>query len=441
MRNYFKPVVLLVSCFIFSASMNAEETPCQNDLSISELVDIALQNNPETRTAWWNARRASLALKATSSNDYPELYFHGNVSHGRDYKFINSRETSYTSFGTDLVLAYILYDSGENRANIEAAQAALCAANWQTDWTLQKVMSQVIQNTYTYLNAQELLSSRLESLNDTTNTLEAAQDLNRVGLRSVNDVYTLQATIAEMKIAISLQKAELDIAQGKLAASLGYPVDAKLKIAPLKDPQPDQVMMQNLNCLIDTARQKRNDLMAKHAELAQKVALAKKTKASYLPKVSVNGDGGYTHFWKDHANGLQYNIGLNLDFPVFDGYESIYQTRIAYSNIQITESELQKLELDIALEVLTYSRLFEASQEILQFADDNLQFSIKTFDGILDKYRAGTQSIFELTAAQKQLADARIRHSDAKIRWYKALSQLAYATGTITTSEGKQFCK
>ena len=62
---------------------------------------------------------------------------------------------------------------------------------------------------------------------------------------------------------------------------------------------------------------------------------------------------------------------------------------------------------------------------------ENLQNAIKTFNGVLDKYKAGTQSIFDLTAAQKQLADARLKNGDAKTRWYRSLAQLAYATGTI----------
>ena len=83
--------------------------------------------------------------------------------------------------------------------------------------------------------------------------------------------------------------------------------------------------------------------------------------------------------------------------------------------------------------MFTYRCLFEAAREILKYAESNLENSLKLFDGTLEKYRAGTQSVFDLIAAQKLLADARVKHGNAKIRWYRALAQLAHATGTIMT--------
>ena len=55
--------------FIFSAllaisgNLASEELPAR-PLTMTELVDIALQNNPSTKQAWWNARRAAAALGA-----------------------------------------------------------------------------------------------------------------------------------------------------------------------------------------------------------------------------------------------------------------------------------------------------------------------------------------------------------------------------------------
>lgn len=330
-----------------------------------------------------------------------------------------------------MILAYLLYDFGERRAACEAAKAALNAANWQSDWTLQKVMYNVIYNTYTYLNSQEQLTSRLASLQDANTSLEAAMELQRAGLRSVTDICAINAVVSDMKMSIALQDAETKIAQGKLAASLGLDVDSQLSIASLPDPQLDSVMQTGLKSLIDAAQQKRSDLMAKRFDLQQKIAQQSRVNKACLPKLSVSGDTGYRRYFEDKANGYNYNIGLFLDVPLFNGFEQIYQKKIALSDVQLSEIEIERMELEIALEVLTYSYWFNAAQDVLQLAHENLQNSIKTFNGVLDKYKAGTQSIFDLTAAQKQLAEARLKKGDAKTRWYRSLAQLAYATGTI----------
>lgn len=435
---HYRFLVCIFVCIIYASPLLGEqiemvsENPSKS-LSITELVDIALSNHPETRTAWWNARRAASAADIASSAYYPTIQFRAGAAHGRDYKFINGQMTEYTIANADLILKYLLYDFGERRAANDAAKAALCSANWQSDWTLQKVMYNVIHNTYALLNAQEQFNSRIASLQDAHISLEAAKELQRVGLRSITDIYTLQATVSDMKIGIALQKAEADIAKGKLIASLGLNIDAELSIAPLPDPEVDTTMQSDLQNLISSANQKRSDLLAKRAEVQQKNALKEKISKSYLPKIGLNVDTGYKRYFHDKSNGYNYNVGLYLDIPLFNGFEATYQNRVAYSEVQISETELERLELEIALEVLTYRCWFEAAQEILQLAQENLQNSVKTFEGVLDKYKAGTQSIFDLTSAQKQLADARLKHADAKTRWYRSLAQLAYATGSIMT--------
>lgn len=431
-----KFLICLIGWTTLHNSLNAHEVIQPNaehpaPLTITELLDMALRNNHETQSAWWKACRAAASACITKSAYYPTLGARGTLVHGRDYKFINGQTTNYTTGSGDVFLDYLLYDFGERQAARDAAKAALKAANWQSDWTLQKVMYTVIHNTYAFLNAQEQLNSRQTSLQDALISLDAAKELQRAGLRSISDIYALQATISEMQIGIALQKAEADIAKGKLAASIGIGVDVPLDVADLPDPQVDNVMQAGLRKLIAAANQKRSDLMAKRAEVQQKEALRDKISKGCRPKIGFKTDGGYRRYFDDKANGCNYNIGLYIDIPLFNGFEATYQNRIAYSDVQISEIELANLELEIALEVLTYSSWFSASQEILQLAHENLLNSFKSFEGVLEKYKAGTQTIFDLTAAQKQLADARLKHADAKTRWYRSLAQLAYATGTI----------
>lgn len=433
MNHYNKLIPWIIGILSVTGTVFAE-TDFTVPLTIPGLVDIALTNNPETSTAWWNAQRAAAATKVAFSAYYPNIQVQGNVMHGREYKFLNGEQTNYTESNIGFVVYYLLYDFGERNANNEAARAALCATNWQSDWSMQKVMNDVINSTYVYLNAQELMISRLQSLQDAQVTLDAAEELYRAGLKSVTDLFAVKATISDMKMQLSQQKADVDISRGKLAANLGIGFDVQFSVAGLPEPQPNPCLEKDLNHLLTLAQQQRADLMAKRAILMEKNALVVKASKAYYPKISFLGDTGCKRYWHDRTNGFNYNVGLYLEAPLFDGFESIYKNRIAYSDMRISETELEQLELDIALEVLTYSRLFESAQETLQLSHENLRNSIQSYEGVLEKYKAGTQSIFDLMAAQKQLADARIRHSDAKTRWYRSIAQLAYATGSLMTN-------
>ena len=75
----------------------------------------------------------------------------------------------------------------------------------------------------------------------------------------------------------------------------------------------------------------------------------------------------------------------------------------------------------------------QAAQEMLHDAEDNLANSLKAYEGMLAKYKAGTEGITDVSNAQRQLAAARVRYSDVKTRWLVSIANLAYATGIITS--------
>ena len=134
---------------------------------------------------------------------------------------------------------------------------------------------------------------------------------------------------------------------------------------------------------------------------------------------------------KDNANALQYEVTLNFEAPLFTGFEAMYEKRMALADMQLTRKELAQLELDIALEVLTQSRLLQAAQEMMPDAEDELSNSLKAYESVLEIYRAGKESISAVSDVQRQLAAARVRYSDVKTRWLVSIAKLAYSTGTL----------
>jgi outer membrane protein len=413
-----------------------------HSLSLAELVNIALENNPATKQAWWNANRAASAVGNAKSSYYPDITYRTSVMNGRDFKFINGPDTSYTIVGADLFLNMLLVDFGEREANVNVAKSALIAANWQLDWSVQKVMVQVLENAYSTMLAQEELNAAEISLNEAEKMLNAAKELNRVGLTPITDVYTTQATYSQIKMDLARQKASLAIHRGKLATSLGLPANSCIKVACPEISLCQQI--EQVDTLVAIALEQRADLMAKQARLQEAEFNQKRIKTSYYPKLTLNTRGGYNkyidHNQRRHkknqdnessSHSGQYQIALNFDVPLFNGFESMYQNRMAYADTQITNQELMELQIDISLEVLTYSRTLQAAQEMIPDAEMNLNNSIKAYEGVLEKYKAGKEGITELSWAQRQLAAARVRYIEVKTKLLVSIANLAFATGTL----------
>lgn len=418
---------LLIALF-FAMPLTAS-TDLDHPLTIAELVDIALENTPSTRQAWWNANRAAAALGSARSAYYPTLDLDGTAQHGRTFQFINGPDTNYTILGADLVLTMLLYDYGARCANVEAAKMSLLAANWQSDWNIQKVLVKVLENAYSTLHSQEVVKASISSFQDAETIFKTARELNRAGLSPISDVYTAQATLSLMKMDVTQQMALLDIQKGKLAASLGLTATSQIELAPLNEGA--IVQSNDTDELIALAMRQRGDLMAKQARVMESMALENRARAGYGPKLSFLGVGGANHAVHDKANAAQYQLFLNLEIPLFNGFDTMYRTRMAYADTQISTEEFAELQLTIALEVLTYSRTVQAAQEMFGDAQINLDSSLKAYEGTLERYKAGKDRIADVSFAQRQLAAARIRYSDVKTRWLVSIANLAYATGTL----------
>ena len=398
-------------------------------LSFSELIDMGLENHPKTRLAWWNAKRSAAIVGVAKSAYYPDIYLNANGVHGRDFKYVNGPDTNYTVIQADLALSMLLYDFGERDADVCSSKMALLAAQWDIDLTMQKVMIGILESAYLLAYEEEVLEATELSLQDAEMMLDVAEKLFDSGLNPVSDIYISRSARSLMKIELAKRKSLVDIQRGKLATSLGLPIDYKITLAPLQAPSCTEKTQ--LNNLLLLASNHRADLMRKRAKIAETAFYKEKIQAKYKPKLSLGARGGYDQDFNDRANGVHYQVILNLDVPLFTGFSNSYQNKAAYADVRIQEEDAADLELDIALDVLTFSKSVEAADEMLFYADENLQNAKKAYDGTLDKYQIGEESIAELNTAQKQLAEARVIYSEIKSRLLVSIANLAYATGTL----------
>ena len=420
-----KTLFLITSLFFFffSASAFAKE------LKVVELIDLALTHRPETKKSWWNAKRAAASLKLASSAYLPSANLSTQFANGRDFKFLNGPNVDYTIAEADLTLTLLLYDFGERDAQVEAAKMALTAANWQTDWTMQKVLVEVLTNAYTTLNSQEMLRAAETALEDAHNMFEIAKQLNQAGLTPITDVYTSRSQLVQAQMELIEKQNHLVIQKARLISSLGLQAEETLAIAPITDCPQQKVS--ELNQLLTLAQQKRADLLAKRARVAEMRALHLKTKRAYRPKLTLTTGAGANYAFKDQTNGGQYLIKLNFDVPLFDGFAHTYRNRLAYTDLKATIEELAEAEINLSFEVFSYYSNLQSLQKTLPLAEEGLKTSQLAYEGALKSYGAGKENIAVVSNALLQLAAARNRFSDVKTRLLVAAANLAFSTGTL----------
>jgi outer membrane protein TolC len=400
-------------------------------LSLAQLVDIALQNNPLTAKAWSNTKRAEAVVGIAKSSYYPWLDATGSANHGREVKFPNGPNTTYTFYSGELCLSYLLYDFGERSAAVQATKEALKAANWTADFTIQRIIYKVAASYYDYLNAEQVLQMKICSLQDAKLVLDAAEEMHQVGLRSKTDLSASKAQVAQVELELAQQRAKVAIAYGRLLTNMGLPVTNILQVETQAAPVENPAFSEGIRELIALADDQRADLSAKKATLSEMQQRVKVANRAQLPKLRALGEVGWLQYTRHKGNGYNYNTTLAVEFPVFRGFEFTYRKRLALADEEMTAAELTELQQEIAFEVLTYSESVKASQEALKWAGKYLEEAVDSYESAMESYRCGLHSIFDLVQSQRALADARIKKAEVATEWLVSLAQLAFATGSI----------
>lgn len=398
-------------------------------LTLSEIIEIGLSNHPRTRATWWHAKRSEAVVGSVTSDCYPDIFLHTSAIHGRDFKYINGPDTSYTIFRADLILSMLLCDFGARSADIQSAKMGLIAAHWNSNFALQQVLVEILENGYCLAHEQESLAASELSLKDAEKMVEVAEKLYHAGLKSTSDIYISKSARSSSQIQRAKKQSLYKIQKAKLASALSLPIDTDFTLAPI--PLPEAQEKQYLQQLLQIANQQRSDLIEKRALAAKSKADWDRTQADYKPRLSFAARGGYDKAIKDKANGGHYEVVLNFDVPLFNGFKTFYQNQTAYSEMCERMEETKELELKIALDVLTFSSSLEAATQMLSFAHENLHNGEKAYAGTLNKYQVGEEGISELIMAHRQLAEARLLYSDVKTELLVSMANLAFATGTL----------
>ncbi|MBS0635404.1 MAG: TolC family protein, partial [Verrucomicrobia bacterium] len=370
--------------------------PTQEPLTISQLVEMALAHNHESKISWWQAQKATEAVKVAKSSFFPTIDLNMAATHGKEYEFTNGPNKKFTQTTAELVLSMMLLDFGERSHELTARRKALQAAKWDADFAVQKVMIDTIELAYNVLHAQETAHAARITQDDAQRMLKASESLQKAGFTPITDVYTAKVTLADMQMNLAEWQAELDIRKAKLAQQIGYTVDTPFELAALKAIAPPK--KSDIKTLLNKAKAHRKDLLAQAARLQEAEAELQKGYSSYMPKLSLDGSGGLNHFHHDNTKTGTYSIGLNLKIPLFSGFDSIYKNRMAFADRETSLQQLAKLEIDIANEVLKAFKEHEAAETMLKIANESLQNARLAYDAALEKYKAGKEGMFQDTS-------------------------------------------
>lgn len=401
--------------------------PAGARLELAQIVDLALSNNPLTRTTWLDARASEANLGSVRAAYLPTVALGASLARTQ-----TTLGTATTLTAPTLSLDYLLFDFGGRNAATEAARQTLIAADYTHNQAIQDVILRVEQAYYLYLDAKALLTAQTSTIKERQTSLDSADARQRAGIATIADVLQARTALSQAQLTYETIEGNLHRLQGTIATTMGLPAATPFEVGELPLDVPARQVSDAVESLIGRAVAERPDLAAARAAVERARANVTVVRAQGLPSVGLGATVApvFTNGLNQHTT--PYSAGVSLRFPLFTGFRNTYDVRAAEIETQLASENARGLEQQINLQVWTSYYDLQTAMQRLTTSRDLLRNAQESVDVALGRYRAGIGSILDLLTAEAALENARAEEVQARTDWFLSVAQLAHDTGSLT---------
>jgi len=414
--------------------------------NLAELIDIAEENNPDTRVAWQNAKAVAAGLGFAKAALYPTMAAVALAESSRDDVLLGANYYRQTkaSFSPTFELDYTIFDFGERSQAVAISRNNLLAANCQFNDTQRKVIFTVMHAYYQVLDTQGQQDAAEANLENAQTVEQAAEARLTNGLSTLPDVLEARSATARADYDLKATIGATEIAHGNLATALGVSPINPLKLETIDKLNLPQKIDETIEQSINDALRQRPDLLDRVAQLHAAGAQVKQARRAYSPTLSFSGAGGL-----DRIFGQQYQFPgayspteeawkaeLSLRWTIFDGLARENRLSKAKAEQKLAAAEVDSMRDEVENEVWSaYSTASTALQE-QRAAAALLAAARESYDAALKSYNFGVRNQIDVVAAQEKLAEARTADVTARTDLLTAMAALAFQTGDLLNRKG-----
>jgi outer membrane protein len=414
----------------------AETTPgaLPKTITPAEAVDVALRNNPATRSAWLQARAAAATVGSKLSAYFPDVEVDGSYTRQKQATFGGKTVFLQSSYGPSASLNWLLLDVGGRAGDVEESRQLLAQANAAHDAVLNDIILQVLQAYYGYEGAKALSKAQEASLKQAEENLRAAEERHNAGVATIADVLQAKTVASQQRLAYDTVQGQIAVIRGALATALGVPANTPVEAGELPENLNLDRVTRTVDELIAVAEKERPDLAAARSAALAAQSHVKSVRSGFFPALLGSASFGRTYFvGADAATSPVdvYSLGLLLRVPVFSGFQSRYDLLKAQQLAGAAQAAASSVEQQVIQQVWSSYYSVKTAAQKVRTARDLVASARESADVTRGRYTAGVGNILDLLTAESSLAAARAQDVQARAEFLFALTQLAHDVGLI----------
>jgi len=431
-------VLIVFSCMVMAAPLlMAEETRL---LTLEQAIEIADKHNKDIQKAkeyisWTEGKYVEERAAAL-----PQFLASASVSRSHD-----ESQLVFNSYYPDLIdrdnasvsVTQALFTWGQIGAAIRAAKEGEAYAQEQLNQYRQTVQKEVTVAFYDILLARELLELAKQNLRQKEKQLEESRNKYVSGVATDYDVLAAEVALknakpdrirAENLLKTTRERLRFLLAMDKEAVDAQGDLNISYKPIPSFD-EARIIAMEN-----------RPDLKSLDNRIKISKEMVKVANSLNKPRLDLRGEYGWNYYNPTDmpsGDGELWTMGIQLNFPFFDGLRT--QGRVAQSKSDVRTVEIEKSKTidSISLQLRDAINTVNESDEIVKALSDNVTQAERLLTMAEKGYALGVKIRLEVDDAEINLLQAKGNLSKAKRDYLSACTNLNWIMGVLSPDEKK----
>lgn len=427
-------------------------------LPLEDAVAIALRQSDEVGIAAAQVDIADAQYVAARANVLPQLRFNGAYTHvyqsarGQAVGSVFNQPNTYAASAN---LSQTLFQGGKLVSATRAAGEMREAARYDEREQRAQVTLQV-QRSY----LQVLYAARIAELQDTNLTLAAArlaqvERFERAGQAARYDVLRARVERANIEPLAIQARSDRELALLELKRVLNVPVEQPVVLVSRIDAASATALLASLGDTTTVVA--RGAVRSAEAAVAAKRLNVAVARADYYPTISAFIQSGYQAFpgpgqgFPTSTGVLREDLcppgtaagrlcqnggffadrqaGLNVSFPLFDGFRVRANVELAQAQARLAELQLQQQREAVSLDAARARAELRRARAVIAARQQNAAEAAEAFRLATLRFARGLSTQLEVSDAQLALLTAQSTEARATYDLFLAAADLSRALG------------
>jgi outer membrane protein TolC len=419
----------------------AKTSPAPAQLSLTDAIQLALQNNLATLVAQQQRREATGFVQQSRSALLPNISgvtYQANLTlnlaalgfQGSTFPGLSTFIGPFNNFDARARLVQNIFALSAIRS-YQSSREGVRIAEFRQQLAREQVSEATALTYLETLRTARNVSAAQANVTLAEALLRLAQDQRNAGVATGVDVTRAETRLAQERVDLAQSQTIAEQARLNLQRVIGVPLGSTLVLT-------DQLTfsaepLPQTDTAVSEALSRRAEVLISEAQVSMFNLERKAVADEYLPSLQFVGDYGISGITPTDTALPTRRVAVQVNVPIFNG--GLTRGRLTVATSRQREAELQlgnvrgQVEQDVRLALSTLRTTVErvrAAEEAMRLAERELEMS-------RDRFRAGVADNLEVISAQASLANARAAQVQALAAYNAARLNLAAALGRAET--------